>query len=65
MYHGRNKDASVSASTEALNNLGMPFRKNIKDHKYYVIGGYENYSVDLEAVMAQYEATQGLGVEVI
>ena len=36
----------------------------IKEHKYDVIGGYKNYCNDLSSVMRQYEATEGLGVEV-
>ena len=42
----------------------MEFKKKINKHKYHVIGGYRNYCTDLDTVIKEYEATEGLGIQV-
>ena len=64
IYDKKNKEASTSASKAALKNLVEDFKKKIKGHEYEIIGGYQNYCADLDTVMQEYEATEGLGSEV-
>ena len=65
IYEDQNKQASTAASVAAIAKFEAEFKKKIKSHSYDVIGGYENYCLDLEDVMKKYEAADGLGVEVI
>ena len=63
-YEERNKQASTAASVAAIAKFETDFKKKIKSHSYDKIGGYDNYCVDLAAVMSEYGSAEGLGVEV-
>ena len=64
-YTKKNKKASTSASKAAFAKLEIEFKTKIKLHTYEAIGGYDKYCQDLDGLMKEYEATKGLGLEVI
>ena len=64
LYIAQNKKASTLKSMAELAKLEVKLMKKIKQHKYDVIGGYEDYCTDLSYVIRQYKATEGLGAEV-